>query len=215
MGCGEPMRIVTRRTGPSLVQCFGFLPTIVVTPGTTTTGTNGPGVIIGTSGPDVIDGLGGDDHICGFGGDDILYGGDATTPWGPDNCCNKIDGGTGMDTIHGGRNSDLVYGGPDLDFIYGYNGADRLVGGPGDDQLFDGNGQDGMIGEVVDSLVKMFGDEAASPLEYDESDWSDEEWTMGCYGSNVPPGAWTRYGAVLCEPFGFIHWAGTERPPCG
>ena len=41
-------------------------------------------------------------------------------------------------------------------------------------------------------------------------DWSSEEWTRGCFGSNFPPGAWTRYGDVLREPVGSIHWAGAE-----
>jgi monoamine oxidase len=64
---------------------------------------------------------------------------------------------------------------------------------------------------VVESFTNLFGPTAADPIEYVETNWSGEQWTRGCYGSNLPPGAWTRYGAALRQPFGLIHWAGTER----
>ena len=41
-------------------------------------------------------------------------------------------------------------------------------------------------------------------------DWSDEEWTRGCYGAHFPPGTWTQFGPALREPCGRLHWAGTE-----
>nr|BFE37184.1 FAD-dependent oxidoreductase [Actinomadura rugatobispora] len=63
---------------------------------------------------------------------------------------------------------------------------------------------------VLDRLAATFGPEAAEPREYTEVSWSAEEWTRGCYGSNLPPGAWTRYGAALREPCGHVHWAGAE-----
>jgi monoamine oxidase len=63
---------------------------------------------------------------------------------------------------------------------------------------------------AIDCLVRFFGVEAAQPREYVETDWSEEEWTRGCYGGNFPPGGWTRYGAALRQPFGRLHWAGTE-----
>lgn len=66
---------------------------------------------------------------------------------------------------------------------------------------------------AIDCLVRFFGSEAAQPREYVETDWSEEEWTRGCYGGNFPPGGWTRYGAALREPFGRLHWAGTETSP--
>jgi len=63
---------------------------------------------------------------------------------------------------------------------------------------------------AIDCLVRFFGPDAAEPREYVETDWSEEEWTRGCYGGNFPPGGWTRYGAALREPFARLHWAGTE-----
>ena len=38
----------------------------------------------------------------------------------------------------------------------------------------------------------------------------DEEWTRGCSMAHFRPGILTRYGPLLREPFGRVHWAGTE-----
>jgi monoamine oxidase len=59
-------------------------------------------------------------------------------------------------------------------------------------------------------LANFFGPAAAAPLDYVEVNWSDEEWTRGCFGANFAPGGWTAYGFALREPFGLIHWAGAE-----
>jgi monoamine oxidase len=63
---------------------------------------------------------------------------------------------------------------------------------------------------VVDCFVRLFGPRAASPERYVERLWAEEEWTRGCYGCHMPPGAWTGYGSALREPVGPLHWAGTE-----
>ena len=63
--------------------------------------------------------------------------------------------------------------------------------------------------KVVASLVRFFGEAAASPIGYDDNDWLTEPWTHGYVGA-LPPGAMTRYGHALREPFGRIHWAGSE-----
>jgi monoamine oxidase len=63
---------------------------------------------------------------------------------------------------------------------------------------------------VLASLAGYFGPRAARPDDYVEQDWSAEEWTRGCYGAHMPPGAMTQFGPVLREPVGRIHWAGTE-----
>jgi monoamine oxidase len=62
---------------------------------------------------------------------------------------------------------------------------------------------------VLASLVRFFGDAAANPIAYDDNDWLTEPWTHGYVGT-MPPGAMTRYGHALREPFGRIHWAGAE-----
>jgi monoamine oxidase len=63
---------------------------------------------------------------------------------------------------------------------------------------------------VLGSLVDFFGHQAADPVEYVELDWSEEEWTRGCYGAHFPTGVWTQYGPALRAPVGCIHWAGAE-----
>jgi monoamine oxidase len=63
---------------------------------------------------------------------------------------------------------------------------------------------------VLGSLVEFFGHQAADPVEYVELDWSEEEWTRGCYGAHFAPGVWTQYGPALRAPVARIHWAGAE-----
>ena len=63
---------------------------------------------------------------------------------------------------------------------------------------------------VIDCFTRLFGSEAATPLDYVDKSWADEEWTRGCYGCYMPTGAWTAYGPQLREPVGPIHWAGAE-----
>lgn len=63
---------------------------------------------------------------------------------------------------------------------------------------------------VTEVLAHYFGAAARTPIAFIERDWSLEEWTRGCYGAHLPPGAWTQVGAALREPIGPIHWAGTE-----
>ena len=63
---------------------------------------------------------------------------------------------------------------------------------------------------ILESFRRYFGKRAGEPREYVECDWSEEEWTRGCYGGHMPPGVLTRYGPALRDPIGRIHWAGTE-----
>jgi monoamine oxidase len=63
---------------------------------------------------------------------------------------------------------------------------------------------------VVDALVARFGPRARRPSGYHETDWGAEEFSRGGYVAHFPPGVLTRYGRVLREPVGPIHWAGTE-----
>ncbi|HEX6310626.1 MAG TPA: flavin monoamine oxidase family protein [Acidimicrobiia bacterium] len=63
---------------------------------------------------------------------------------------------------------------------------------------------------VLASLADYFGPRARRPVEYVELDWSEEEWTRGCYGAHFPTGVWTQYGPALRAPVGRIHWAGAE-----
>ncbi|MEY2478028.1 MAG: monoamine oxidase [Actinomycetota bacterium] len=63
---------------------------------------------------------------------------------------------------------------------------------------------------VLDALSARLGPRAASPVEFIETSWWKEEWTRGCSMAHFPPGLLTRYGSLLREPMGRVHWAGTE-----
>jgi monoamine oxidase len=63
---------------------------------------------------------------------------------------------------------------------------------------------------VAACFARMFGPEAGQPIEYVDRSWRAEEWSRGCYGGFMPPGAWTDHGPALREPIGPLHWAGTE-----
>ncbi len=63
---------------------------------------------------------------------------------------------------------------------------------------------------VVDCFTRYFGDRAAKPERYIERLWAEEEFSRGCYGCHLPPGAWTNYGEALRAPIGPLHWAGAE-----
>ena len=56
----------------------------------------------------------------------------------------------------------------------------------------------------------MFGPRAREPERYVDRAWANEEWTRGCYGAFMPPGAWSDHGKALRAPIGPLHWAGTE-----
>lgn len=63
---------------------------------------------------------------------------------------------------------------------------------------------------VLGALAARFGQRAASPREFIETAWWTEEWTKGCSMAHFPPGLLTRYGHLLRQPWGRLHWAGTE-----
>jgi monoamine oxidase len=64
--------------------------------------------------------------------------------------------------------------------------------------------------QVTGALVRLFGQEAAQPLEVIEQDWSQEAFSRGCYFALMPPGTLTQLGTALRQPVGRLHWAGTE-----
>ena len=65
-------------------------------------------------------------------------------------------------------------------------------------------------GAVLTALDARFGTRAAAPAEFIETAWWTEAWSRGCSMAHLPPGLLTRYGRLLREPLGRIHWAGTE-----
>jgi monoamine oxidase len=63
---------------------------------------------------------------------------------------------------------------------------------------------------VLEALAARFGPRARSPIEFIETAWWTEQWTRGCSMAHYAPGILSRYGHLLREPFGRLHWAGTE-----
>ncbi|KAK6835343.1 hypothetical protein RU639_002255 [Aspergillus parasiticus] len=64
---------------------------------------------------------------------------------------------------------------------------------------------------VLKQLALMFSsDEARSPVEYIEQQWSSEEWSLGCPCPYTPPTVLTKESDCLTEPYGHVHFVGTE-----
>ena len=63
---------------------------------------------------------------------------------------------------------------------------------------------------VLTALAARLGRRALSPVEFVETAWINEEWTRGCSMAHLRPGVLTKFGHVIREPFGRLHWAGTE-----
>jgi monoamine oxidase len=63
---------------------------------------------------------------------------------------------------------------------------------------------------VIEALTNRFGEKAANPVDFVETSWWNEKWTRGCSMAHFPPNILTRYGPLLREPLGRVHWAGTE-----
>jgi monoamine oxidase len=59
-------------------------------------------------------------------------------------------------------------------------------------------------------LVRHYGSKAERPEFYVDGEWSDRQWTRGCYNANLGPHVWTSYGPALSAPIGVIHWASTD-----
>src|SRR5947209_5969742 len=63
---------------------------------------------------------------------------------------------------------------------------------------------------ITNRIVDFFGPQGANPIDYEDQDWPAEVWSRGCYAASVGPRVLTTVGRFLREPFGRIHWAGTE-----
>jgi monoamine oxidase len=64
--------------------------------------------------------------------------------------------------------------------------------------------------QVLENLAVCVGDEARSPKDYIEQDWTKERWTRGCPVAHAAPGVLTKYGPWLRRAVGKVHFAGTE-----
>lgn len=55
---------------------------------------------------------------------------------------------------------------------------------------------------VLESFAAYFGDQALTPVSYEESDWFCDEWTGGAYATSFDVGGLVRYGPVVHEAIG-------------
>lgn len=60
---------------------------------------------------------------------------------------------------------------------------------------------------ILDGLAAFVGEEALRAIDVIEIDWAAEEWTRGAYAATFGVGGLSRYGRLLREPVGPIHWA--------
>jgi monoamine oxidase len=86
--------------------------------------------------------------------------------------------------------------------IFGFVGGDAARRAPASAR--------GRRDALIANLALYFGEQARSPREYFEMDWTQEAWTRGCPVGHFPAGALRAYGPALRQPTGRIHWAGTE-----
>ena len=63
---------------------------------------------------------------------------------------------------------------------------------------------------VLENLVAVVGEQARTPTDYFEQDWSNEKWTRGCPVGHIAPGVLHKHGAYLRSAYGPVHFAGTE-----
>lgn len=63
---------------------------------------------------------------------------------------------------------------------------------------------------VAEELGRHFGPRAAAPDLVVHGEWSERQWTRGCYQGNMGPYVWTRFGKALGEPVGVLKWASSE-----
>ena len=70
--------------------------------------------------------------------------------------------------------------------------------------------EDELRAAVLDQYARFFGEEARSPREVVQFNWTTEAWSAGCPVAVLGPRTLVDFGPALREPVGRIHWAGTE-----
>ncbi len=77
-------------------------------------------------------------------------------------------------------------------------------------EKFDALAADERRAAVLQALRGRFGPRASSPVDVVDTAWWSEPFSGGCSMAHFPAGLLTRHGRLLREPFGRVHWAGTE-----
>ena len=68
----------------------------------------------------------------------------------------------------------------------------------------------GISGGAAAGAATLFGEQAATPIDYLDQRWGAETFAPGGPTAAVPPGSWTEFGPLLRRPVGPLHRAGTE-----
>jgi monoamine oxidase len=63
---------------------------------------------------------------------------------------------------------------------------------------------------VLETLVRLYGPQAADPELFFETNWVADPWSRGGYFGLPAIGSVTRSARLLSEPVGPVHWAGSE-----
>jgi monoamine oxidase len=63
---------------------------------------------------------------------------------------------------------------------------------------------------ALQCFARFFGPAALQPTAVADLDWMAEPWSAGCYVGLPRPGVLSSIGEALRQPFGRVHWAGTE-----
>jgi monoamine oxidase len=63
----------------------------------------------------------------------------------------------------------------------------------------------------IRTVAETLGPKAATPIDYQETNWAEEDWSLGGMIGHFGPGVVTGCGRAIREPAGRVHWAGTER----
>jgi monoamine oxidase len=71
-------------------------------------------------------------------------------------------------------------------------------------------GEPALRAAIIAQYANLWGPKAASPIDYFQMFWAQEEWSRGCPVGVMPPGVLFDNGPALRDPVGAIHWAGTE-----
>ena len=137
-------------------------------------GTEGD-LIYGDTGADTLFGEAGVDTLFGGADADLAYGGnDADLLYG-DSGNDTLSGDDAADTVYGGSGEDNLSGGAGTDQIFGGFGNDTIASGTEDDTVFGGAGNDTVDGGTGADVIYGGPDPATSGLQFNWSDYSDEQ----------------------------------------
>ncbi|MDQ0254862.1 monoamine oxidase [Evansella vedderi] len=64
--------------------------------------------------------------------------------------------------------------------------------------------------KVIKLLIKLYGEEAKSPICYMDKNWLGDPFIVGGYGVHFSPGQLTKFKDSFLKPIGPIHFAGSE-----